>query len=115
MSASADRDFAVSVITVEEQLRGRLALIARYTDVHRQVTPYRDLLRLLDDSARWKVLPFDDRAADEFERLRKAGIRIGSMDLKIASVALANGAMLLTANLRDFRAVPGLRAESWAD
>ncbi len=35
------------------------------------------------------------------------------MDLKIASVALVNEALLLTANRKDFEKVPGLRFENW--
>jgi tRNA(fMet)-specific endonuclease VapC len=38
---------------------------------------------------------------------------IGSMDLKIASIALAHSATLLSANLRDFRQVPNLSVEDW--
>jgi tRNA(fMet)-specific endonuclease VapC len=56
---------------------------------------------------------FDEAAAQEFERLRKLRVRIGTMDLKIAAIALANDALLLSANLRDFKKVPGLRIESW--
>jgi tRNA(fMet)-specific endonuclease VapC len=37
------------------------------------------------------------------------------MDLKVAAVAIATGALLLTANRRDFRQVPGLRFENWLD
>jgi tRNA(fMet)-specific endonuclease VapC len=35
------------------------------------------------------------------------------MDLKIAAIALANDATLLTRNLSDFRKIPGLRIEDW--
>lgn len=35
------------------------------------------------------------------------------MDLKIASIALNHDALLLTANVRDFDQVPGLRTENW--
>jgi predicted nucleic acid-binding protein len=35
------------------------------------------------------------------------------MDLKIASIALASGATLLTRNTKDFAGVPGLRIDDW--
>ena len=35
------------------------------------------------------------------------------MDLKIASIALANDSTLLTRNTNDFQRVPGLRIEDW--
>jgi tRNA(fMet)-specific endonuclease VapC len=47
-------------------------------------------------------------------QLRKQ-VRIGSQDLKIAAIALAQGALLLSANLRDFRKVPGLQVENWLE
>jgi len=40
-------------------------------------------------------------------------VRIGSMDLKIASIALVHNALVLSANLQDFQKVPGLRVENW--
>ena len=42
-----------------------------------------------------------------------ARIRIGTMDLKIAAIALANDAILLSRNLTDFSKVPALRVEDW--
>ncbi len=38
---------------------------------------------------------------------------INTMDLKIAAMTLVHGALLLSANLRDFQQVPGLRVEDW--
>jgi tRNA(fMet)-specific endonuclease VapC len=35
------------------------------------------------------------------------------MDLKVAAVALVANATLLSANLKDFQQVPGLRVEDW--
>jgi tRNA(fMet)-specific endonuclease VapC len=68
------------------------------------------LFNVLSD---WEVVPFDERAADQFVGLLRQGIRIGTMDLKIASIALVNDALLVTANLRDFSLVPQLRCENW--
>jgi tRNA(fMet)-specific endonuclease VapC len=63
-------EIATTVITVEEQTRGWLGLIRRYTDVHRQVAYYERLVRLFDFFAEWQILPFDPHVADEFKRLR---------------------------------------------
>ena len=64
---------------------------------------------------KWDILPLDSAAADAFEQIRSQKIRIGSQDLKIAAIALTRDALLLSANLRDFRRVPGLRVESWLE
>ena len=61
------------------------------------------------------ILPFDEAAARQFDNLRRQKLRIGSRDLKIAATALVNHALLLSANLIDFKRVPGLRVENWLD
>ena len=35
------------------------------------------------------------------------------MDLKIAAVTIANNAILLSRNLRDFQQIPELKVEDW--
>lgn len=106
-------EVATTAITIEEQMRGWLGLIRRYTDVQRQVAYYERLVRLLGFFAEWQVLPFDQRAADEFARLQKHGVRISTMDLKIAAIVLVHGGTLLSRNSRDFQRVPGLQVEDW--
>lgn len=102
-----------TIITVEEQLRGWLAEIHRISDPHRQVLAYERLQQRIDFFASWTVLPWNKDAADNFVRLREEGVRIGSMDLKIACIARAHGAILLTRNTPDFCKVSGLRCEDW--
>jgi len=58
-------------------------------------------------------VPFDQGAADYYANLRRQRIRVGTMDLKIASIAKVKDGLLLTANERDFSRVPGLRHENW--
>lgn len=63
------------------------------------------------------ILPFDvaaaKRAAELSGLLRKLGTPIGPLDTLIAGIALANGATLVTHNLREFRRVRGLSLVDW--
>ncbi len=63
------------------------------------------------------IVPFDEIAAKEFDRLRanKSYRKIGRAHLLVASIALANRATLVTRNLRHFRQVPSLLIENWVD
>jgi tRNA(fMet)-specific endonuclease VapC len=112
---SATESVAIPVISVEEQLRAWLAQIHRIRDVHQQVYPYQRLIRLFETLGEWEIVGWSEAAADAFSRMRALRVRIGTQDLKIASMALANDALLLSANLRDFVRVPGLRVEDWLD
>jgi tRNA(fMet)-specific endonuclease VapC len=105
---------AASIVSYDEQMRGWLAYLGQLRAVDRQVAGYRRLERMLEFYCTTPLLPFDERAAGEFERLRQARIRIGTMDLKIAAIALASSATLLFRNLADFSKVPGLLVEDWA-
>jgi tRNA(fMet)-specific endonuclease VapC len=113
LNISADQDVATTIITIEEQLRGWLAVINHAEDVPRQVFAYRELLCLFDFFSRWPVILVDVQAADTFQRLRQQRIRIATMDLKIASIALVHDAFLLSANLQDFQRIPPLRVADW--
>lgn len=107
-------DVSVSVISYEEQIRGWVSAIAQARTIERQLPSYSELERLLRFYCITPILPFDERAGAEFERLRQAGVRIGTMDLKIACIALVNDAIVLTRNLTDFRKVPNLKCEDWS-
>ena len=115
MGASSERMFAITVVSVAEQMRGWLAEIKRWQDVHKQIPAYDRLAKLFDFFSAWDIVPFDELAADEFKRLRTQRIRIGTQVLKIASMALVHDALLLSANVRDFHRVPGLRVEDWLE
>jgi tRNA(fMet)-specific endonuclease VapC len=103
----------VTILSFEEQTRGWLTYVARARSLERQIEAYARLRALLREFANRQVLDFDDRAAQVYQQLVKARVRISTMDLKIAAVALAHGATLLSRNLRDYRKVPGLQVEDW--
>ena len=106
-------ELAITIITVEEQLRGRLAQIKRAaTGVHLNEC-YRWLGETVDQLARLPVIHFDDKAAAIYETLLSQKVRIGTQDLRIAAIVLSRNAVLLTRNRQDFSRVPGLQLDDW--
>ena len=113
LDASPDRDIVTTVVTVEEQMRGWLQVIARYRDPQQQAAYYNKLIDFVRFFGRWNIQPLNESAAQVFQELQKSGVRIAATDLKIAAISLANDATLLSRNIQDFQRVPGLRVEDW--
>ena len=103
-----------TIISFEEQTRGWTAYLAKARSLAQQVEAYGRLKGHLQSYCSIPVIEFDAKAATEFPRLKHSSIRLGTMDLKIAAIALARGATLLTRNMTDFRKVPGLVLEDWS-
>ncbi len=108
-------DAVITAITVEEQTRGWLAQIHRAADPAKQIMGYGRLVRQIELLASWVILPWDLAAVEMFQRLRRERVRIGTQDLKIASITLVHDAILLTRNVQDFAHVTGLKIENWLD
>src|SRR5262245_48757264 len=104
---------ALPVVCIEEHLRGWLAMIHRVNDPYRQIIPYLRLKKIFTHLRHWSIAEWNEPSADNFARLGSLRRCIGSQDLKIACIALANDALLLSANLRDFKQVPELRVGNW--
>jgi tRNA(fMet)-specific endonuclease VapC len=113
LAESPDRDIVTTVITVEEQMRGWLQVIARYRDLQQQAAYYDKLLDFVRFFNRWKILPLSEEAILMFRELQQIRVRIATTDLKIAAIGLANHAVLLSRNLQDFEQVPKLHVENW--
>ena len=77
------------------------------------------LRRLEDFLSEVPVLPFDVPAYSEYGGIRAeleaAGRPIGSNDLLIAAHACALAATVVTANVGEFRRIPGLNVENWLE
>jgi tRNA(fMet)-specific endonuclease VapC len=107
-------EVVVTVITYEEQLRGWLRVIAGAKTVEEQVSAYHWLQQLALDYALIAIMPFDANAAQAYERLRKTYPRLGTMDLKIAAIAISRRVTLLTRNTSDFKQIADLFVEDWS-
>jgi tRNA(fMet)-specific endonuclease VapC len=107
-------EVAVSVVTVEEMLRGRLAILARRTEGEARVHAYTKLLETVRFFSTIPVVSFDMACEQQFQTLRTLRLRVGSRDLRIAATALVHHVVLVTRNRRDFEQVPGLRLDDWS-
>ena len=106
-------ELAISIITVEEQLRGRLVQVKKATSAARLAEAYHWLHETFDHLSRLPVLDFDISAATIYDGLLTQKLRIGTQDLRIAAVVLSRGGVLLTRNTQDFGRVVGLQLVDW--
>jgi tRNA(fMet)-specific endonuclease VapC len=113
LAASDDPGIATTVVTVEEQMRGWLAVIARHRNIEQQAPYYDRLIAFIRFFSKWKLLPLQESAVSVFRDWQQARVRVATTDLKIAAIAVANHATLLSRNLRDFERVPNLHVEDW--
>ena len=108
-------DVALSVITIQEQLVGWQSQVLRARGAQQLAVAYdRLVVRLFPLWRRLALTPFSESAIQRFEDLRKLRLNVGSMDLRIAAIALENGLIVVTRNQRDFSRVPGLVLEDWS-
>lgn len=104
-----------TVITAEESLRGWLARVNAADSPEHLVLAYSKLDQLIGDLGRLVRLPLDADAVERFQSFRKDGVRIATLDLRIACICLEHDATLLTRNIRDFGRIPDLKIENWLD
>jgi tRNA(fMet)-specific endonuclease VapC len=108
---------AITTITVEERVQGWLASVRRAStpsQTDRLIWAYKGLRRTVQYVNGFVILDWTESASETFAELRKAKVRIGTQDLRIASVALSLNATVVTRNRKDFAQVPNLQIEDWS-
>ncbi|WYL92993.1 MAG: type II toxin-antitoxin system VapC family toxin [Gloeotrichia echinulata IR180] len=113
ITATSPENIAVTIITFEEQVRGRFNVIKQADSLDKLVIAYSRLQATYNYFNSINLLAFTQEAANCYAQLLRQKIRIGTQDLRIASIAIANNAILVTRNQRDFSRVPGLQFEDW--
>ena len=106
-------EIATTIITFEEQMRGWMAFLAKANTIEKQISAYQKLYRFLENYRYIPVLQFDEKAGSVFQELKSRKIRIGTMDLKIASISISQNTLLISRNLSDYEQIPNLRVEDW--
>lgn len=105
---------AVSAISVEEALRGRLGFLSRRLDASARQRGYALLVGTVRLLNQLPIVLYDQSCESQYQQLRAQRLQIGTQDSRIASVALANNLTLLTRNQQHFGRVPGLKIEDWS-
>lgn len=104
---------STTVITIEEQLRGRLHMVRRSPSDTALISAYAALRKTVAFFNSVTVLDFTPAAQAVYADLLRQKIRIGTQDLRIAAIALAAQSTLVTRNQRDFSQVPSLPIVDW--
>lgn len=104
-------EFYLSVISASELIHG--VHRARTAEIRARRSAWVEAIL-----ERFPLLPVDLTVARAHARiwadLAARGRLIGPHDLWLAATGLAHGLTLVTANVREFERVPGLRLENWA-
>ncbi len=107
MDSIGDDQIAVCSIVQAELLFG----------VAKSRSPEKTMPALDEFINRFRSLTFDDAAARIYGPIRveleRTGAMIGAHDLLIASIAIANGLILVTHNTGEFKRVSNLLLEDW--
>ncbi|WP_339378238.1 type II toxin-antitoxin system VapC family toxin [Calothrix sp. NIES-2100] len=119
ISQNKPESLAVTVITLEEKIKGWLNKINNsnnepFKPNSQLLWAYKGLSDEIEFFKSIQLLAFDNRAYEMYQSLVLQKLkRIGTQDLRIAAIAKSVNGILVTRNWRDFENVPGLMLEDW--
>lgn len=113
MNQYSPTDFSLSIVSFHEQILGAHNFINRAWTNNDIIRGYNLLTEILQSFKSAPILPFDAQAIAIFDNLRKQKIRVSTMDLRIATIAMSRKLVLLTRNVSDFNKIPALITEDW--
>lgn len=113
----ADRRIVTTIISRIEILQGRFAAVLKAADGDDLLRAQHRLKQSEIHLNKLPILVFSTATIARFDQLRQNTKlkKIGRGDLLIAAITLANRATLVTRNVKDFRQIPQLTIENWAE
>jgi len=109
----APDDYGTTIVTYEGQCRGWLDKINRARTRESRLFGYAELKGSLALFSSIAVVEYNAAADALVTTWERAKIRVSTKDSRIAAIAIANNATLLSRNTRDFARIPGLMFEDW--
>ena len=111
-------DVAITIITVQELFNGWNGKINDPKQINRLSFLYTKLWTTTNFFKAIAILNFDSDAENCYLNLRQNYRSLAkkkiAKDLRIASIALTQNAIVVTRNEKDFSQIPGLIIENWA-
>ena len=108
------QQLAITIITIDEVLRGWYTQIRRARRDEQLARAYQALQETVEFSRAIQILPFDPPAIRRYRQLRTIHRRTGTNDLRIAAIVLEQESTLVTRNSSDFVNIEGLQLEDWS-
>lgn len=111
-----DERLAVAIVTRTEILRGRTDSLLKAANEQELMTATKRLQETEKALNDFLVVHVDEEAAKHFRALLvQKKLKMRRPDMLIACIALANDALLVTRNTKDFKKVARLKLANWAD
>jgi tRNA(fMet)-specific endonuclease VapC len=109
---------AIAIVSVQEVFNGWVSRLNRADTELQQIRAYTKLNGAMQFFHSMEVMNYDETASQIYQRLiqsdRDLAKRRIEKDMRIASIALSQGATIVTRNRRDFELVPDLAVEDWS-
>lgn len=113
LAAHPRTDVGLSVISLHEQFLGCHAFLNQQRRPEKIIQGYQWLSRMARLYATAPLVDYDAAATVVYDTLGMRSLRIGTMDRRIAAIAISAGLVLVTRNRSDFDQIPELVTEDW--
>jgi tRNA(fMet)-specific endonuclease VapC len=117
--AKHSNDVAITVITVQELFNGWTGRLNNPKLANNLTHLYKKLWETTEFFKAITIFNFDKDAENHCQILQQSSNALAKKriekDLRIASIALAKNATIVTRNLKDFSQIPNLKIENWED
>ncbi len=109
----SDSNVYTTIVSFHEIVVGWTKYVKQSNNPQKIVAGYSRLEQVLKDFSCSQVLPFSLAASEVFEDFKRKKIRVATMDLRIASIAISQHMTVVTRNTVDYERIPGLIVQDW--
>lgn len=105
----------VAVLTVEEQMSGWYTRLRKAKTDEEEIAVYAQLSKTARFYGEIRILEYNEAALERYRALTALKLGVKKPDLRIAAIALAHNAAVVTRNVPDFVDIPNLVVADWND